>query len=218
MTFDMGPEPQWLTCECGELSARVPCWECDRAAMAKTDAARERALSAGSIPRRFEWAELEAPSLVERVKLRRPNGDRCVQQREFVDAGQRVLAAQRVVFVGPSGSGKSSLACACLRRRIPHGLWLSALRLGTARIQHSAGDGEAALVARAMAVPLLLLDEVGGETKTATNAVRDVLFARHDADLPTWITTGFSSQQLAETYGDGAVRRITEGAYVVKLG
>jgi len=218
MTFDMGPEPQWLTCECGGLSARVPCWECDRAAMAKTDAARERALSAGSIPRRFEWAELEAPSLVERVKLRRPNGDRCVQQREFVDAGQRVLAAQRVVFVGPSGSGKSSLACACLRRRIPHGLWLSALRLGTARIQHSAGDGEAALVARAMAVPLLLLDEVGGETKTATNAVRDVLFARHDADLPTWITTGFSSQQLAETYGDGAVRRITEGAYVVKLG
>ena len=123
-----------------------------------------------------------------------------------------------MVFVGPSGSGKSSLACACLRRRIPHGLWLSALRLGTARIQHSAGDGEAALVARAMAVPLLLLDEVGGETKTATNAVRDVLFARHDADLPTWITTGFSSQQLAETYGDGAVRRITEGAYVVKLG
>lgn len=218
MTFDMGPEPQWLTCECGGLSARVPCWECDRAAMAKTDAARERALSAGSIPRRFEWAELEAPSLVERVTLRRPNGDRCVQQREFVDAGQRVLAAQRVVFVGPSGSGKSSLACACLRRRIPHGLWLSALRLGTARIQHSAGDGEAALVARAMAVPLLLLDEVGGETKTATNAVRDVLFARHDADLPTWITTGFSSQQLAETYGDGAVRRITEGAYVVKLG
>ena len=218
MTFDMGPEPQWLTCECGGLSARVPCWECDRAAMAKTDAARERALSAGSIPRRFDWAELEAPSLVERVKLRRPNGDRCVQQREFVDAGQRVLAAQRVVFVGPSGSGKSSLACACLRRRIPHGLWLSALRLGTARIQHSAGDGEAALVARAMAVPLLLLDEVGGETKTATNAVRDVLFARHDADLPTWITTGFSSQQLAETYGDGAVRRITEGAYVVKLG
>ena len=48
--------------------------------------------------------------------------------------------------------------------------------------------------------------------------MRDVLFARHDADLPTWITTGFSSQQLAETYGDGAVRRITEGAYVVKLG
>lgn len=218
MTFDLGPEPKWLICDCGGLSARVPCWDCDRAAMAKADAARERALSASTIPRRFDWADLESALMVDRVKLRRPNGDRAVQQREFVEVGERVLAAQRVVFVGPAGSGKSSLACACLRRRIPHGFWLSALRLGTARIQHSAGDGESALVERSMAAPLLLLDEVGGETKTATNAVRDVLFARHDADLPTWITTGFTSKQLAETYGDGALRRIIEEAYVVKLG
>ncbi len=218
MTFDIGPEPKWLKCECGALSARVPCWDCDRAAMAKADAARERALSAATIPRHFAWASSGAPELLERVALRRPNGDRAVQQREYIDVIDRVLGAHRVIFAGPSGSGKSSLACAALRLRIPHGLWLSALKLGTARIQHSAGDGEAALVERAMTVPLLLLDEVGGETKTSTNAVRDVLFARHDSDLPTWITTGFTSTQLAEMYGDGALRRIIEGAYVVRLG
>ncbi len=123
-----------------------------------------------------------------------------------------------MVFSGPSGAGKTSLACACLRERIPHGLFVSAIKLGTARIQHSAGDGEAALVQRAMTVPLLLLDEVGGEQKTATNAVKDVIFARYDADLPTWITTGFRLSQLAEMYGDGTSRRLTENVYVVHLG
>ena len=43
---------------------------------------------------------------------------------------KRVLASPRVVFTGPSGAGKTSLACACLRERIPHGLFLSALKLG----------------------------------------------------------------------------------------
>jgi hypothetical protein len=47
--------------------------------------------------------------------------------------------------------------------------------------------------------------------------VRDVVFERHDAERPTWITTGFSSQQLADFYGDGFLRRILEGAMVVRL-
>lgn len=176
--------------------------------MAKADAARERVLSGGSIPKRYDWANLRSDDLATRVKSKQP----------VAEIAKRVLGATRVVFAGSSGSGKTSLACACLRERVPHGLFMSALKLGTARIQHSAGDGEPAAVERAMTVPLLLLDEVGGEQKTATNAVRDVIFARYDADLPTWITTGFRLAQLAEMYGDGAPRRLTEDACIVRLG
>lgn len=204
----LGPEPAWLTCPCGELTSRVPCWACQVAIDHRAEHEEARSHSVASIPKRYGWANLAAPELVARVKSRDPVADVC----------RRVLAASRVIFAGPSGAGKTSLAIACLRERAPHGLFVSALRLGTVRIQSAAGKGEAVLVEQAIAAPLLLIDEVGGEAKTATNAVRDVIFARHDADLPTWITTGMKGAQLAELYGDGCLRRLTEGAYVVQLG
>jgi DNA replication protein DnaC len=204
----LGPEPTWLKCACGVLTSRVPCWDCDRALTAKLDAARMRGVAIATIPKRYTWAHVDALELEARVQVHDP----------LAEVVKRVLGATRVIFVGPSGAGKTSLACACLRERIPHGVFMTAFRLGVARSQAALGQGEPAEVDRAMSAPLLLLDEVGGEAKTATNAVRDVLFARHDADLPTWITTGFTGQQLAETYGDGALRRIIEDAYVVKLG
>lgn len=204
----LGPEPTWLRCSCGALSARVPCWDCDRALTEKMDAARDRGAAIATIPKRYAWTHVAAPELAARVHSDVPIGALVKQ----------VLAATRVIFIGPSGSGKTSLACACLRERIPHGIFMTCFRLGVARSQSALGQGEPAIIEKAMTTPLLLLDEVGGEAKTATNAVRDVLFARHDADLATWITTGFTSQQLAETYGDGALRRIVEDAYIVKLG
>lgn len=204
---DLLTEPTWQTCDCGALTARTPCWECQRGANAKADDARERNAAIATIPKRYGWAYVTAPELAARVKV-----------RELGDVVRRVLAAQRVIFVGASGSGKTSLACACLRERLPHGLFVTAFRLGVARQQGALGQGEPLVIEQALEAPLLLIDELGGEAKTATNAVRDVIFARHDAELPTWITTGFTSQQIAETYGDGALRRILEDAYVVKLG
>lgn len=204
----LGPEPTWLKCSCGVETSRVPCWDCDRAATAKADAARARGAAIASIPKRYSWAAVDAPELAARVRCQAP----------LTEVIRRVLGARRVIFAGPSGSGKTSLACACLRERLPHGIFMTSFRLAMARSQGALGQGEPLEVERAMAAPLLLLDEVGGENKIATSAIRDVLFAREDADLPTWITTGFTSKQLGETYGDGALRRIVEGAYVVRLG
>lgn len=204
----LGPEPEWLTCACGEQSARVPCWDCSRAIEARSRETEQQRVALATIPVRFAWAKLGTPELVGRVKLREP----------IEVMAKRVLASERVVFAGPSGSGKTSFAVACLRERFPHGIFVSAMKLATARIQNHAGDGEAPLVERAMRAPLLLLDEVGGESKTATNAVKDVIWERVDSELPTWITTGFKGEQLAEMYGDGAFRRLTEGATIVQLG
>ena len=204
----LGPEPEWLTCGCGAQSARVPCWDCTRDLEARAHEAEQRNIALVSIPTRYQWARLGTADLARRVKAREP-----------LDViAKRVLASERVVFAGPSGAGKTSFACACLRERIPHGVFISAMKLGTARIQGRAGDGEVALVERAMTAPLLLLDEVGGEAKTATNAVKDVIWERMDNDLPTWITTGFKGQELVAMYGDGAYRRLTENVTVVQFG
>ncbi len=204
----LGPEPTWHRCDCGAMCSRVPCWDCDQAALERADAARAIHDAGLSIPRRYDWATVDAPELVARAKVAGP----------LADIIERVLGATRVVFYGSAATGKTSLATACLRKRLPKGMFVSSLRLGTARIQHAAGGGEAPLVQRAMRAKLLLLDDFGQEGQTSTNAVRDIIFERHDLDLPTWITTAFKTSELAKFYGDGVARRISEGAYVVSMG
>jgi len=207
--FILGPEPTWLTCTCGTLSARVPCWDCSRVRERRRSELTARELAAGSIPPRFRWARQGAPGF--------DLGGRVHGDHETLVA--RILGAERVCFVGGAGAGKTSLACACLRERLDGGLFVSAIALGLARAQAGLGDGEPKLVESAITAPLLLLDDVGQEAKVATNAVRDVVFSRYDADRPTWVTTGLTSQELAALYGDGFLRRIAgDGALVVRMG
>jgi len=209
--FGLGAEPTWLTCGCGAQSAIVPCWACTSKVRAATDRELARVAAIEELPRRYRWAALGHADLGRRVKI--ASGSTTVQE-----AAQRILGASRVLLSGPSGSGKTSLAFACLRERLPGAMWVSALALGTTRIQHSAGDGQSKLETACRQAPLLLIDELGGEVKTANNAVKDVIFGRYDDDLPTWVTTGFGAKEIVAMYGDGALRRLTEDGYVLKLG
>lgn len=207
--FILGPEPAWLTCSCGTVSARVPCWDCSRSRDRSRAESAAREAAAQSIPPRFRWARHGAPGFDLRGR---------VQDDPETLAG-RILGAERVCFVGGAGAGKTSLACACLRERLDGGLFVSAIALGLARAQAKLGDGEPKLVEQALAAPLLLLDDVGQEPKLTPNAVKGVVFGRYDADLPTWVTTGLTSQELVAAYGDGFLRRIAgDGALVVRMG
>ena len=211
VVWDFGAdEPQWHRCKCGALSAIVPCWDCDRDAREARARAEAQASAADDLPKRYRWAQLGHADLARRVQL--PEG------LEVKAAASCILGASRVLIAGPSGSGKTSLGIACLRERLPNAMWVSALSLGTTRIRHSAGDGTSKLEAACLRAPLLLIDELGGEQKGTNNAVKDVIFGRYDDDLPTWVTTGFARKDLEAMYGDGALRRLTEGGYVLKLG
>lgn len=206
---DFGPEPAWLTCPCGELTNRVPCWDCTRIADAERDQAEATNRNASTIPPGYAWAALGAPALSKRVKA----------QESLESLAERILAAANVVFVGPAGAGKTSLAVACLRELVSKGgIYVSAVRLGQASIQHRAGQGDAPLVELACSTPLLLLDDVGSEQNTAVNAVPPVIFQRHEQAMRTWVTTGLRFKELQERYGDGIARRISEHALVVRLG
>lgn len=170
--------------------------------------------------RRDAWTEVEAtiPALHRDAKLDAP-WLRALVGLRVIRPAESMCHELKLVFIGPTGAGKSSLAVAMLRAR--HDLYsrfVNCLRLGTARIQHQAGDGEALYVESAMRAPFALLDELGGERHTQNNATADVIFERHARALPTWFTTGLDEGELAARYGGGAARRVFEGATVIRLG
>jgi DNA replication protein DnaC len=163
-----------------------------------------------TVPQAFQWARFTAPELSDRAG---PAASAALR-----DALWRT---PRLVFVGAAGSGKTSLAVACLRRwaheNARAAAFFHACELGMARIQHPAGRGEPELVERATKWPLVLLDDLGSERGIAGCAVPDVIYLRHAAERPLWITTGLSRTAVVERYGAGVARRVFEGATIITL-
>jgi DNA replication protein DnaC len=161
-----------------------------------------------TVPQAFQWARFAAPEL-----SRRAGPAAAAALREAL------WRTPRLVFVGPAGSGKTSLAVACLRRwaheNARAAAFFHACELGMARIQHPAGRGEPEIVDRATRWPLALLDDLGSERSIAGCAVPDVIYLRHASERPLWITTGLSRAAVVERYGAGIARRVFEGATVI---
>lgn len=204
-TFEV-PDLPFTRCACGTLTTRVPCWECIRRADDRVG--RAQADRRKGIPARFGWARLDAPDLGSRVYVEGPDG-----RADVGDVARAVLAHRgpAVLFAGPAGSGKTSLAVACLRASPwPGALFVGAKDLERARIEQQAGRGEAPLVQRSLAARLLLVDDLGQDKPSAVSAVEAVLLARHDASRTTWVTTGLTARELEERYGAGIARRLTE--------
>ena len=166
-----------------------------------------------SVPSRYEGATFEDPDTLR---------TRCHGNVQAMAAVSGNKSEPWVAFVGPSGSGKTTLAVAGLRLRVSwlHEFWrvMPAFRLSQARIQHSAGKGEAPLVAKALRSPFVLLDDIGSEAQTANNPIGEIIQERDAEDRPTWITTGLSREDLGNRYGGGVARRILERSKVVRLG
>ena len=196
--------------------ATVPegAWESEQRRM-QLEEARDNLES--TIPRALTWAWFTKHG---RLTLT-PDGQ-SVANDEAVRRSIDAVRCDHVVWMGPPGAGKSSLAVASLRRWVSGSsraaMFIAAHHLATARIQHAAGRGEAPAVARAIAAPMLLIDDLGAGNATATDAASDVIRDRVDQGKPLWITTGLTAQELAARYDGGAIRRIFERAMVVKVG
>jgi hypothetical protein len=95
---------------------------------------------------------------------------------------------------------------------------IACYKIGVARLQHAAGHGEPEIVDRAMTMPLVLLDDLGCERDLAMNPLPDVIFERHAANRPTWVTTGLTREQPIKRYGTGTVARVFDRAKVIRVG
>jgi hypothetical protein len=205
----VGPEPTWRVCAiCGETTSGVECFDCSGARLERNAAIAE---TRGSIPPAFRWAALDVPELLARVAL---------SASAFDDARARMDEA-RVVALGRSGSGKTSLLVAMMRaraaRRAERGLFVSAVELGSAR-QRARLGAEAPEVVAALGAQLLLLDDLGTDRDLPSSPIVEVVWGRHAAARPTWVTTWLDEPAMAARYGDGLARRVFEGASIVRCG
>lgn len=166
-----------------------------------------------SVPREFQW--LLHPGWQELLL------QRCKLPKEAIKAALRYPRSSNVFIRGASGSGKTSLAVAILRRWIEHGArghFVSSL--------YAARDvADAARSARAQAAhmtaikaPVLLLDDIGFELACAgAGAVCELVGMRRDGFANIW-TSAFSDEQLRQHYGDGIRRRLTEArVHIVEI-
>ena len=176
----------------------------------KTIDALGRSAALARIPEAFAEATLEAEWLRKLV------GDDVIERA-------RKAPYQRCAFIGPPGAGKTSLVAAMFRiavertKRPRWYRWASAHQLAKARASADLGD-EAPLVQLALEADLLVVDELGGEQERYASAVGEVIYERHAANRPTWVTTGVAPKVIADRYGGGIARRVFEGAEVFRLG
>lgn len=172
--------------------------------------ARNRALE--QIPSARRWAEFGSADLVKRVS-----------RRVAVEESRAAARQPRVVWLGPAGSGKTSLACAALREWVavdgPRPVaFATSYELARARSKHALGAGEPEIIDRALDARLLVLDDLGEGEPAHGSAVAEVIYEREAHDRPTWITSWRDPSAVARLYGDGIARRVFERATIIDCG
>jgi DNA replication protein DnaC len=211
-----------FVCKCGQaVDVLRQCRACaERDANAALMAPTHR-----SVPQRFKWA-LEGGTHGIEPRVRAPF--------ELIRRGLHSPPSTSLLFIGPTGAGKTSLAVAMLDswvrlepRKRTGAIFVEAAYLARARARHRLGADEAPLVADCLTAPLVLLDDLGQEREDRDGCITDVVYGRANADLPTWVTCGLSTPEhsveafaakLSQRYDGGFVRRIVEHGKCVTLG
>jgi DNA replication protein DnaC len=214
---DLGPimaslAPAFTPCDtCGGLTSGRRCFDCYRDHALLMDA-RER--FAVMVPKEFAWARLDAPLSVVPAEIRE-------EWASLVTRAHPLVGATRVVLLGESGAGKTSLAVAMARAWTEHHREPASIVLATdleSALLRARSGAEGDEVANAKRAHLLVLDDVGTDRDVSCNAVTQVILHRHAESKPTWITTWMTQEQVSARYGDGMARRIFERARIIDCG
>lgn len=207
---------------------RARCYVCEqvfvgRTGMCRPCRERERLEDAkrrvfASVPARFRWAlEADLDLLAERIRLPKAKIAGALSWGRGLD-----LTPPSLVLSGVTGAGKTSLAVALF------GVWFSVHRseaarfatcidLGLASQRWPLGQGIAPAVEDALEAPVLILDDLGAESPRDADVMRALLHDRHNAERPTWVTTGLDYDGLARRYDGGVARRLFEESKHVEV-
>lgn len=132
-----------------------------------------------------------------------------------------VFEAQRqhcwLLFTGGVGRGKSAamrVVVSCIQAQArPRLMWTSARDLAASDDRQHSAKG----------VDLLVIDDLGTEPSnvkaygTDTTPVADVIEARYNTSMPTYITTNLDGEALQQHIGARVVSRLCEMAGIVKF-
>ena len=205
----MGWVPTFNPCKtCGELTTGTgDCFDCERGRHRRRESVQA---FEHSLPESLRWARFDEPDLLNaRV------------ERHAIAKASECVSSRKVVLLGPSGEGKTSLAVAMARQWVREhakpAAFVLATDLATARRRSPLGR-EAPEVVDALTVPLLVLDDLGTDAADPSSAVTEVIFKRHAEDRAMWITTWMNPAAMETRYGQGVMRRVYQGARIVELG
>ena len=222
-----------LTCEQhGEYQARVltgpeyrgipavkssRCPRCIREEQLKIDAELRSLhvadlLDEAGIARRFEDCEFENYQPVNQDAAR--NLAVC---RRYADTWtERLAAGTGLVMTGNCGTGKNHLAVSMVKNIIRHHLArveiTDVMRLTRAvknTWRHSSDLSEDDVIASFASLDLLIIDEVGVQFGTPTEAtiLQEIINARYESILPTILISNLTFEQLKESVGERIVDR-----------
>jgi DNA replication protein DnaC len=184
----------------------------------------------------LEWCRAGTPEYAKATERALRLSARNEQAANLIETAVWKRSWGSLLFLGPTGVGKSKVIVAIAHRILDAAMaggldehffhaamrirFVSGFELAKAWAKHKLGDGDPPLVAQAKRASLLLLDEIGYEdTRLDPHAVRDVLHARDDRNMPTLATSGKTRAELDERYGEATTRRMTEPgrAHVIDL-
>ena len=207
---------------------RTKCYACDavfegKGGMCQPCRARERHEQAkqrvfASVPARFRWAlDADLETLASRVRLPKAKIAGALTWGRGLD-----LRPPSLVLSGVTGAGKTSLAVALFGvwfdvHRSESARFATCIDLGLAAQRHPLGHGVAPAIEHALEAPVLILDDLGAESPRDADVLRALLHDRHNAERPTWVTTGLDYEGLAKRYDGGVARRLFEESKHVEV-
>jgi DNA replication protein DnaC len=174
---------------------------------------------------RLKYAKLRQPACVEDIDYRHPRG---LSRRviEHLLGSDWVQHAQNCLITGPTGVGKSYLACALAQKACRDGyrtLYFYAPKLFRELLAGQADGSLPSLLKKLAKTRLLVIDDWGLEKATATQ-YRDfleILDDRHGV-ASTLITSQFPPARWHELIGEATVAdaildRVIHGAHRIEL-
>jgi DNA replication protein DnaC len=165
-----------------------------------------------TVPAHFAWAAFGSRELAQRCSV------------TAIDAVQALFGRRLptgLVLRGPSGAGKTSLACAVLARihsvawdspapvvdRAARAYYVSVPELRSQLLEWRRGTEAPLLLRRAREATVLVLDDLDNVARTE---IADLMSSRHEHDRTTILTTWLTREECADAWGERLTRRAYE--------
>jgi hypothetical protein len=189
---------------------------------------RVRAWAAKALPERYRdanWSSL--PKLPRDDGSGRPRVELSPERLAQIRAA--LETHRRVVFIGPPGCGKTTIAVAHLRAAVERDPD-ARVRFTPAEdlLREETPEGGPTPLALALSAEVLVVDDLGVELNQApvgsgllaqrAGAASKLIGDRFDRQRPLVVTTGLDQKAIQTMYGDRIARRLFEGAAAIRLG